>query len=35
LFFALLRLAAVILRRRDPDWADDVLHFMKYAEEGR
>jgi hypothetical protein len=35
LFFALLRLAAIILRRRDPDWADDVLHFMKYAEEGR
>jgi hypothetical protein len=32
-FFALLRLAAHIIRRRDPDWADDVQHFLKYAEE--
>jgi hypothetical protein len=28
-FFTLLRLAAVIIRRRDPDWADDVLHLLK------
>jgi len=31
LFFAFLRFVAFILRRRDPAFADDVLHFQKFA----
>jgi len=32
-FFALLRVAAFIIRRLDPDWAEEVLHFLKHVEE--
>jgi hypothetical protein len=32
-FFALLHIVAFIIWLRDPDWAEEVLHFLKHAEE--
>jgi hypothetical protein len=31
LFFAFLRLAALLIRRRYPAFADDLLHFWKFS----